>query len=144
MAKYKAKTTENKSSVTAFIKTIPDLQKQKDSLAIIEIMKKRSGLEPKMWGPAIIGFGKCHFKYESGHEGDMPLIGFSPRKAALTLYLAQDFEKKDELLKKLGKHKTGYCCLYVKKLEDIDIRVLEKMIANSIRSTKATEVAATC
>ncbi|HMI77285.1 MAG TPA: DUF1801 domain-containing protein [Ferruginibacter sp.] len=135
MAKYKAKTTENKASVSAFIKTIPDLQKQKDSFALIEIMKKQSGFEPKLWGPAIIGFGKCHFKYESGHEGDMPLIGFSPRKAALTLYLAMDFEKKEELLKKLGKHKTSYCCLYVKKLEDIDTKVLEKMITNSIKST---------
>ena len=87
MAKYKAKTTENADSVLNFIKKIPDEQRQKDALAIVAIMQKQSGFEPKMWGPAIIGFGSYHYKYESGHEGDAPLIGFSPRKAEFALYL---------------------------------------------------------
>jgi hypothetical protein len=137
MSKTKAKTTENTNSVSDFIKTVPDQQKQKDSLAIIEIMKKQSGFEPKMWGPGIVGFGSYHYKYESGHEGDAPLVGFSPRKAELALYLASHFDEKEDLLKEFGKHKTGKACIYIKKLEDINMAVLEKMIINSIRFFKA-------
>ncbi|HMK04473.1 MAG TPA: DUF1801 domain-containing protein [Ferruginibacter sp.] len=137
MAKYKAKTTENKESVLDFINAVPDEQKRKDSLALVKIMKEQSGFKPKMWGPAIIGFGSCHYKYATGHEGDMPLVGFSPRKAALTLYLNPDFEKRDQLLKQLGKHKRTVACIYIKKLEDVDIKVLEKMISNSVSAAKA-------
>ena len=137
MAKTAAKTTENNNSVEDFIKTVPDHQKQQDSFTIIEIMKKESGFEPKMWGPAIVGFGSSHYKYESGREGDMPVIGFSPRKQALTLYLSSSFENRDELLQQFGKHKTSKACMYVKKLEDINMNILEKMIRNSVKYTKA-------
>lgn len=137
MAKYQAKTTETESSVDTFIKQIPDAQRQKDAKVIIDIMQKESGFPPKMWGPAIIGFGSCHYKYESGHEGDMPLIGFSPRKAEFALYLSSAFEKRDELLKQFGKHKTGKACIYVKKIEDIHVDVLKKMVAASLKHTKA-------
>lgn len=137
MAKTIAKTIENDNSVLEFIKTVPDEQKQKDSLKIIDIMKKESGFKPKMWGPAIVGFGSCHYKYESGREGDMPLIGFSPRKASLTLYLSSKFDNREELLKEFGKHKTSKACIYVKKLEDINIEVLKKMVANSFKYSKA-------
>src|SRR6478609_2771565 len=99
MANAKIKTTENDNSVMQFIKSVPDQQKREDALAIIEIMKKESGFEPKMWGNAIIGFGSYHYKYESGREGDMPLVGFSPRKAAFALYLTANFDKREELLK---------------------------------------------
>jgi hypothetical protein len=136
MAKYKAKTTETANSVSGFIKGVPDRQRQKDALAVIKIMKEQSGFEPKMWGPAIVGFGSYHYKYESGHEGDAPLVGFSPRKAEFVLYIP-NFETKEELLKKFGKHKTGKACVYVKKLEDIDIEILKKMITNSIKFYQA-------
>lgn len=137
MSKYKAKTTETSKSVTAFIKTVPDQQKQKDSLALIEIMKKQSGFEPKMWGPSIVGFGRYHYQYESGHEGDAPLVAFSPRKAELVLYIA-NFDKKEEMLKEFGKHKSSTACIYFKKLEDINIEILKKMIPISIKFLKAT------
>ena len=132
----KNKTTETDKSVSAFIKKLPDQQRQKDANGIIEIMKEQSGFEPKMWGPAIIGFGSYHYKYESGREGDAPLAGFSPRKTEFAIYLTSVFENRDELLKKFGKHKTAKACIYIKKLEDIDTRVLKKMIANSIRFLK--------
>ncbi|HKC36766.1 MAG TPA: DUF1801 domain-containing protein [Chitinophagaceae bacterium] len=130
------KTVETKSSVSAFIKKLADAQRQKDAFAIIEIMKEKSGFEPKMWGPAIIGFGSYHYKYESGREGDAPLVGFSPRKTEFALYLTSVFENREELLKKFGKHKTAKACIYIKKIEDIDTAVLKKMIANSIRFIK--------
>src|SRR5438552_14944090 len=118
MAKIKAKTTETTTSVPNFIKTVEDKQRQDDCLTIIEIMKKQSGFEPKMWGSAIIGFGSYHYKYESGHEGDAPLVSFSPRKTEFALYIA-NFDGKQELLKNFGKHKTAKSCVYIKKLGDI-------------------------
>ncbi|MEO7922691.1 MAG: DUF1801 domain-containing protein [Chitinophagaceae bacterium] len=136
MANAKAKTTENSKSVTAFIKKISEPQRQKDAFAIIAIMKKVSGFEPKMWGPAIVGFGSYHYKYESGREGDAPLIGFSPRKAAFSLYLSSRFAKREELLNQFGKHKTSKACIYFKKIADIDIAVLKKMIAGSLKYSK--------
>ena len=136
MAKTKAKTTETTKSVSSFVKTVEDKQRQNDCLAIIEIMKKQSGFEPKMWGPAIIGFGSYHYKYESGHEGDAPLVGFSPRKAEFALYIA-NFDGKQELLKNFGKHKTAKSCVYIKKLEDINVEVLKKMITGSVKHYQA-------
>ena len=136
MAKAKAKTTETKNSVSGFVKKIEDKQRQKDCFAIIEIMKKQSGFEPKMWGPAIIGFGSYHYKYESGHEGDAPLVGFSPRKTEFALYIA-NFDGKEALLKSFGKHKTAKACVYIKKLEDINVEVLKKMITGSIKHYQA-------
>ena len=136
MAKTKAKTTETANRVSGFVKKIEDKQRQNDCLAIIEIMKKQSGFEPKMWGPAIIGFGSYHYKYDSGHEGDAPLVGFSPRKAEFALYIA-NFDGKQELLKNFGKHKTAKSCLYIKKVEDINVEVLKKMITGSIKHYQA-------
>ena len=138
MANAKIQTTENNNSVSAFIKKVPDVQKQKDSMLLIDIMKEISGFPAKMWGPAIVGFGSCHYKYESGREGDMPIVAFSPRKQSLTLYLCSKFDKRDELLKNFGKHTTSVACIYVKKLADIDIAVLKKLIAGSIKQTKAS------
>lgn len=132
MAKYKAKTAETTNSVSGFIDTVTDEQRKKDALAIIKIMKEESGFKPKMWGPSIVGFGSYHYKYESGHEGDAPLVGFSPRKNEFALYLSSNFDGKGDLLKQFGKHKTGKACIYIKKLEDINIDVFKKMVANSI------------
>jgi len=132
MAKTKAKTTETTKSVSSFVKSIEDKQRQKDCLAIIGIMEKQTGFDAKMWGPSIIGFGSYHYKYESGYEGDAPLVGFSPRKAEFALYVA-NFDGKEELLKKFGKHKTAKSCVYIKKLEDIDIAVLKKLTAGSVK-----------
>ena len=129
----KIKTTQTSKSVAGFINSVSDEIKRKDSFQIIEIMQKLTGFEPKMWGPSIVGFGKCHYKYDSGHEGDMPLAGFSPRSTAIVLYLSADFENKVELLQKLGKHKTGKVCIYIKRIDDIDVSVLKKMISNSIK-----------
>jgi len=137
MAKYKAKTTETAGNVADFIKTVPDLQRQKDAFAIIELMKKQTGFEPKMWGPAIVGFGSYHYKYESGHEGDAPLVGFSPRKTEFAFYFSSKFDKREELLKKLAKHKAAKDGIYIKKLEDINTEILKKMITNSVKYMKA-------
>ena len=126
------KTTETNSSVIEFVNKVENEVKRNDSFKLIEIFKSISGFEPKMWGPTIIGFGSYHYKYESGHEGDAPLAGFSPRKDSLVLYFATEFENRDVLLSRLGKHKSSKACVYVKKLGDIDIKVLEKMIVNSM------------
>jgi hypothetical protein len=126
------KTKETKASVTKFIDAVADEQKRKDSYTILEMMKKITKEEPKMWGPSIIGFGMYHYKYDSGHEGDMCITGFSPRKQALTLYIMMGFGKSPELMKKLGKYKTGKACLYIKKLSDIDLKVLEQLIKESV------------
>jgi len=137
MAKYQAKTTETELSVKDFIKKIPDAQRQKDALAIMEIMEKQSGFPAKMWGPAIIGFGSYHYVYESGHEGDAPLVGFSPRKNEFALYLSSSFDKREELLQQFGKHKTAKACVYIKKIEDIKVDVLKKMVSASVKHVKA-------
>jgi hypothetical protein len=133
MAKAAPKTIETKASVTDFVKNIPEAQRQKDAQAIIKIMKEQSGFEPKMWGPAIIGFGSYHYKYESGREGEAPLVGFSPRKSEFAIYLTSQFDKREELLKQFGKHKSAKGCIYFKKLEDINVEVFKKMIINSIK-----------
>jgi hypothetical protein len=126
MAELKTKKTE--LSVDAFIKKIPDAQKQKDAFTIIELMEKATKAKGKMWGSAIIGFGDQHLKYESGRELDWFVIGFSPRKQNLTLYIPGTVEKQQALLKKLGKHKTGKGCLYINKLEEVDMTVLKEII----------------
>lgn len=135
MAKAAPKTTETTQSVDAFVKKLDDKQRQADCFAIVETMKKASGFEPKMWGPAIIGFGSYHYVYESGHEGDAPLVGFSPRKTAFALYIA-NFDGKEGLLEKFGKHKTAKACVYIKKLADIDVNVLKKLVAGSVKYYK--------
>ena len=115
----KNKTREISDSVTAFIDAVEDEQKRKDSYQLIEMMKAVTAQEPKMWGPSIIGFGSYHYKYDSGHEGDAPLIGFSPRKAAISLYVFTGLEEHMPLLEGLGKFKMGKACIYVKKLQDL-------------------------
>lgn len=132
----KNKTLWTEKSVTDFINDIPDENKRKDSLLLVDIFKKETGFEPKMWGPTIIGFGSYHYKYESGHEGDAPIAGFSPRKAAISLYVTCDAASKIKLLKKFGKHTTGKGCIYFKKLADINIDVLKKMIKGAIEETE--------
>jgi hypothetical protein len=139
MAKYKNKTKATSASVMGFVNEVKNETKKKDSLALIELMKKKTGTDPEMWGPSIIGFGRYHYKYASGHEGDAPLLGFSPRSTALTLYLAVNFDQKKELLKKFGKHTTGKCCIYFKSLADINMDVLEKMIDNHLKHMEKYE-----
>src|SRR6187551_340674 len=119
------KTTETNISVTEFVNKVENEVKRDDSFKLIEIFKSISGFEPKMWGPTIIGFGSYHYKYESGHGGDAPLTGFSPRKDSLVFYLSSEFENRELLLSKLGKHKSSKGCVYVKKLSDIDIETLK-------------------
>lgn len=135
MAEIKTKQTD--ASVMKFINAVPNAQKRADSLTLIEIMREITKHEPKMWGPSIIGFGKYHYKYESGHEGDMCVTGFSPRKTALTIYVLPGFEKYPELMKALGKYKTGKSCLYVNKLDDIHLPTLKKLIRQSVKSISA-------
>lgn len=132
----KNKTTETLDSVSEFIRAIKDEGKRNDSFALIEIIRNHTGLEPKMWGPSIVGFGSYHYKYESGREGDSPLLGFSPRAAALTLYLSGSFEQREELLEKFGKYKSEKGCIYIKKLDDIKIDILQMMITNHINHIK--------
>ena len=136
MANAKIQTVETSASVTGFIKKT-DKAKQADSLELLKIFEKASGFEPKMWGPAIIGFGRYHYKYESGREGDSPLCGFSPRKQEFSIYLSSGFKEREELLKKFGKHKTGKSCIYIKKLDDINVAILKKMIRLSVKYTKS-------
>ena len=131
----KNKTTETNSSVTEFVNKVENEVKRNDSFKLIEIFKSITGFEPKMWGPTIIGFGNYHYKYESGHEGDAPLAGFSPRKDSLVVYFAPEYENREVLLSQLGKHKSSKACVYVKKLSDIDIKILEIMIVNSMTHT---------
>ncbi len=132
----KNKTAETEVSVDDFIASVPDEKKQADSKRIAEIMTEVTGSQPKMWGPSIVGFGSYHYRYESGHEGDAPLVGFSPRKDAISLYLASDFEKKESLLEKFGKHKAAKACIYIKKLDDVDLSVFKEMIARSVTYLK--------
>jgi hypothetical protein len=127
------KTTETENSVTEFINTLDDAAKRADTFRIVELFKTQTGLEPKLWGPSIIGFGSYHYKYESGREGDAPLTGFSPRKDSFALYFAAEFGQREELLSAFGKHKTGKGCVYIKKLEDVDTEVLKKMIDASAK-----------
>lgn len=129
----KTKTTETEVDVRNFISTYVDNeQKKADSFELIELMTKWSGFKPKMWGPTIIGFGSYHYKYASGHEGDAPLIGFSPRKAEFSLYVYSPTEGNKPLLDDLGKFKMGKACIYVKKLSDIKILTLEKLCKATI------------
>ncbi len=122
------KTKKTDLSVDAFIKKIPETQKQKDSFAIIDLMEKATQAKAKMWGPAIIGFGEKRLIYENGRELDWFVMGFSPRKQNLSLYITGAVEKQQALLKKLGKHKTGKGCLYINKLEEVDLTVLKEII----------------
>jgi hypothetical protein len=126
------KTKPNDLSVTDFLSTVSDEKRKKDCLTVSRLMKDITDSEPMMWGNSIVGFGSYHYKYESGREGDWFLAGFSPHKQNLTLYIVSDFKKYDELLKKLGKYKTGKACLYINKLEDVNMEVLKELITASV------------
>ena len=130
------KTKETKVSVEKFIDTVKDEKKRNDCFIISNMMKKITGEDPKMWGPSIVGFGKYHYKYESGREGEFFITGFSPRKSNLTLYIMSGFKKYESLLTKLGKYKNSGSCIYLKTLDDINLKVLETMISDSVKYLK--------
>lgn len=135
---YKLKTVATGRDVYDFIDEFVDNeQKKRDSYRLIELMQNASGREPYMWGPSIIGFGNYHYKYASGHEGDAPLIGFSPRKSAISLYTFSGAEEHQYLLENLGKYKLSKSCIYIKKLADIDEQLLVEMCKKSIEWLKA-------
>ena len=131
MAENKTKPT--KLSVTAFLNAVADPTRRADAKALVQLLQTATGEKPEMWGAAIIGFGSYHYKYESGREGDMPIVGFSPRKAATVLY---GLASSKDLLPKLGKHTTGKGCLYIKKLADVDQGVLQDMVVKAVAATK--------
>ena len=131
------KTKPTKLSVAAYINKLPDETRRSDAKALVKLMQSATGEKPKMWGPSIIGFGTCHYIYESGREGDMPLAGFSPRKAATVLYGITGFSGAAVLLAKLGKHTTGKGCLYIKKLADVDHKVLEALVVKSVAARRS-------
>lgn len=133
MAKAKLKTTPTARNVTAFLAAIEDEGQRVDSRTLLRLMKKITKAEPKMWGDSIVGFGSYHYRYESGREGDWFLTGFSPRKGSMTLYIMAGFDRYPALMKKLGKHKTGKSCLYVKRLADVDMNVLKELVTESVR-----------
>ncbi|MBL8523247.1 MAG: DUF1801 domain-containing protein [Betaproteobacteria bacterium] len=134
---YELKTKQNELSVDAYIDAIADETRREDCRTVIKLMTKATKEKPKMWGPSIVGFGSYHYKYDSGHEGDMCITGFSSRKNDLTLYLIPGFEQRAELMEKLGKHKNGKSCLYIKRLADIDQKVLTELITLSVKEMKA-------
>lgn len=129
---YELKTKETDSSVMAFIESVDHPRKREDAFQLLDIFTETTGYQAKMWGPSIIGFGKYHYKYKTGHEGDAPLVGFSPRKAKISLYFATGDTEREQLLKDFGKHTTGKACVYINKVADINIDVLKALIKQSI------------
>jgi len=132
------KTKPNDRSVTDFLNSVENDTKREDSFTILELMKEATGVEPVMWGDSIIGFGTYHYKYASGREAEWFMTGFSPRVQNLTLYIMDGFDEYDALLGKLGKHSTGKSCLYVKRLENINLDVLREMVKKSVAHMQAT------
>ena len=142
MAKAEPKTRPTDASVEDFLNTVPDERKREDSFTVMQIMSKVSGAKPVMWGSAIVGFGSSMLTYANGSQLAWPELAFSPRKAGLTIYFAGDFtDQFGELLKKLGKHTTGYCCLYIKRLSDVHVPTLKKLIQKSVRHMVKTHPA---
>ena len=131
MAENKTKATG--ARVTAFINSIDDKQKRAEARKVAAMMRKATSKRPKMWGPSIVGYGTYHYKYSSGREGDFLMTGFSPRKQALTVYVIPGFENFEALMNKLGKYKTGKSCLYIKRLSDVDEKILEQLINRSVK-----------
>jgi hypothetical protein len=138
MAKFEAKTKATAQSVEAFIDTVADPTRREEARLIDAMMRRVTGEEPRMWGPSIIGYGQYHYRYESGHEGDGPRLGFSPRKAELVLYVlgvdAEDQSKEQALLDRLGKHRTGKSCLYIRRLDQVHLDTLEQLATLSWRT----------
>ncbi|TDE17217.1 DUF1801 domain-containing protein [Dyadobacter psychrotolerans] len=133
----KNKTTETENSVTKYLSSITEEKRRLDCTALVDLFSSESGYEPKMWGAAIVGFGSYHYKYASGHEGDAPMAGLSSRANAITLYLDFEGEEKEQYLQKLGKHKTGKSCIYIKKLEDVNQEILGEMVKKSLTYVRA-------
>ena len=131
------KTKKNTASVEKFLNNVADEQRRKDCFSLVDIMKGATKAEPAMWGTSIVGFGHRRYKYESGRELEWFLVGFSPRKQDLTLYIMGGLERYPSLMKKLGKHKTGKSCLYIKKLEDVDLTTLKQLIKQSLADIAA-------
>lgn len=134
------KTKRNKGDVEAFLNSVPDEKKRRDSFTILELMKQVTGQEPEMWGDSIVGFGSYHYKYESGREGDWFVTGFSPRKQNLTLYIMSGFDEYDNLMSRLGKYKTGKSCLYIKKIDDVDQDVLQELVKKSVENMEKSNL----
>jgi len=132
------KTTPNDKSVTKFLKSVENDKRRADGQEVLKLFEEVTGMEPRMWGDSIVGFGSYHYTYASGREGDWMLTGFSPRKQNLTLYIMDGFDEYDKLLAKLGKHKLGKSCLYINKLEDVDQDVLKQLIQKSVEHMQKT------
>ena len=130
------KTIKNQDSVSAFIDKVEDEQKREDCRTLMKIMRRITGSQAAMWGSSIVGFGSYHYRYASGREGDFFLTGFSPRKQNLTVYVMPGFSQYGSLMQKLGKHKLGKSCLYMKKLEDVDVQVLTSLIDESVQEMR--------
>lgn len=131
---YEPKMKETDSSVIEFIESVENVKKKADAYQLLEIFEEVTGYDGKMWGPSIIGFGSYHYKYASGYEGDAPLVGFSPRKAKISLYLAYESEEREKLLEGFGKHTKSKACIYVNKVADIDTNVLKKLIKYTVET----------
>lgn len=129
---YELKTKETDASVIEFIESVDHPKKREDAYRLLDIFTEVSGYEAKMWGPSIIGFGHYHYKYQTGHEGDAPLVGFSPRKAKISLYFAPGDREREQLLQQFGKHTTGKACVYINKLADVEGDILKALIQQSI------------
>jgi hypothetical protein len=127
------KTTRNKASVKEFLAGVPDGQMRLDSQVLLKLMQEASGEKPQMWGTSIVGFGSYHYKYPSGHEGDAPVVSFSPRKQSLTVYILARLERFQAVLKDLGTFKTGVGCLYIKRLDDVHLPTLKKLIRLGVK-----------
>ncbi len=132
------KTVETDQSVEEFLNQVPDGKRRADSFVVLDLMRQVTGLEPKMWGDSIVGFGRYHYRYASGHQGDSPLAGFSPRKQNLVVYIMPGFKEYEDLLKKLGRYKTGKSCLYINKIEDVDLAVLRALVERSFETMRKT------
>ncbi len=136
------KTKQNEANVEDFLNKVENEKRREDGFAVLELMKEVTEEEPKMWGNSIVGFGSYHYKYETGREGDWFLTGFSPRKQSLTLYIMSGFSEYDNLLNNLGKYTTGKSCLYIKKIEDVDLDVLKELVKHSVDHMQKTQTTA--
>ena len=138
MAELKTKPT--KASVSGFLNKVSDKGRREDCLRVLEIMKDVTGEEPEMWGESIVGFGRYRYEYESGTKGEWMITGFSPRKGDLTLYVMSGFDAVPDLMARLGKHKTGKSCLYIKNLADVDLKVLRKIVEKSVKGMASRRI----
>jgi hypothetical protein len=134
------KTIPTGETIESFLNAVPDERKRQDCYTLLEMMRKASGAEPVVWRGGIVGFGKVHYKYASRHEGDTSIIGFAPRKQNLTIYLLSGFDGQEQLLARLGKHKIGVACLYIKRLDDISLPVLEELLHNAVERTRQSSI----